>query len=141
MVSFNIKPEPKELQEVDLERRKFVTALGAGLAAAAVMQTLPILLDDDQSTSKVKRPPGATNQSLIDHCVRCGACVRVCPAGVLHPATLESGVKGFWTPVRDGQCAYGCHACGDVCPTGAIPKLSEVKKNSRMRNNPSSAEH
>jgi NAD-dependent dihydropyrimidine dehydrogenase PreA subunit len=31
------------------------------------------------------------------------------------------------TPVlvpRIGQCDYGCNACGQVCPTGAIPGLT-----------------
>ena len=35
-------------------------------------------------------------------------------------------MEGVWTPrlvPRLGQCDYGCNACGQVCPSGAIPPL------------------
>jgi NAD-dependent dihydropyrimidine dehydrogenase PreA subunit len=45
----------------------------------------------------------------------------------LQPSGLEEiGLKGLWTPhlvSRLGQCDYGCHACGQVCPSGAIRPL------------------
>jgi NAD-dependent dihydropyrimidine dehydrogenase PreA subunit len=45
----------------------------------------------------------------------------------LQPSFAESGWSGFWSPVlapRLGHCDYGCNACGQACPTGAIPKLA-----------------
>jgi Pyruvate/2-oxoacid:ferredoxin oxidoreductase delta subunit len=44
----------------------------------------------------------------------------------LQPSLFEAGWEGLWTPVlvsRLGYCAYSCNACGQVCPTGAIPSL------------------
>ena len=42
-----------------------------------------------------------------------------------------AGAEGLWTPVlvpRLGYCDYSCHACGEVCPTGAIPRLTLDEK-------------
>jgi ferredoxin len=57
--------------------------------------------------------------------------MKVCPTTVLQPALTEAGLEGVWTPVlvtRLGYCDYGCTACGDICPTGAIPTLSLEEK-------------
>jgi len=40
---------------------------------------------------------------------------------------LESGIEGVWTPImnmRMGYCELNCTLCGQVCPTGAIQKIS-----------------
>ncbi|MHB1319362.1 MAG: flavodoxin, partial [Anaerolineae bacterium] len=43
-----------------------------------------------------------------------------------------AGIEGLWTPVlapRQGYCNYGCNSCGQICPTGAIPRLDmDVKR-------------
>lgn len=111
-------------------------ALGAaipGVAAAAnairPKQTDPYLL----------RPPGAAGEKkFLDLCVRCGECMKVCPTGVLQPAVLESGVEGLFSPrlvprlvFEQTFCEYACTLCGQVCPTGAIPQLTEAAKHSR----------
>jgi MauM/NapG family ferredoxin protein len=77
------------------------------------------------------RPPGAEEQHLLSACVRCGACLRACPTHGLQPALSEAGLEGLWTPIlmpRLGNCDYGCTACGETCPTGAIPLLSLADK-------------
>jgi len=66
-------------------------------------------------------------EEFLSKCIRCGACIKVCPTAGLQPSGLdEVGLKGLWTPhlvPRLGQCDYGCHACGQVCPSGAIRPL------------------
>ncbi|HMK92173.1 MAG TPA: 4Fe-4S dicluster domain-containing protein, partial [Thermoleophilia bacterium] len=58
--------------------------------------------------------------------------INVCPTNVLQPATLaESGLEGLWTPVMDfavGFCQLNCTLCSEVCPTGAIQKISLAEK-------------
>jgi Pyruvate/2-oxoacid:ferredoxin oxidoreductase delta subunit len=57
--------------------------------------------------------------------------MKVCPTSGLQPVLFESGIEGLWTPhlvPRLGQCDYGCNACGQVCPSGAIPSLSLEQK-------------
>ena len=52
--------------------------------------------------------------------------MKVCPTSGLQPALAEAGLEGIWTPIlkpRLGYCDYGCNACGQVCPSGAIPPL------------------
>jgi len=58
--------------------------------------------------------------------------MKVCITNGLQPVTLESGARGVWTPQlvpEIGYCEYHCTLCGNVCPTGAIPKLQpEIKQ-------------
>jgi len=52
-------------------------------------------------------------------------------AGALHHAFFEAGIEGLWTPIlipRIGYCEYSCVLCGQVCPTGAIQKITELQK-------------
>ena len=45
------------------------------------------------------------------------------------------GVSGLWAPVlvpRIGHCEYSCNACGQICPTNAIPRLSLEQKQSAI---------
>ncbi|MFH1029440.1 MAG: 4Fe-4S dicluster domain-containing protein, partial [Pseudomonadota bacterium] len=60
-----------------------------------------------------------------------GECMKVCLKNALYPATWQSGIEGFYTPVmipRLGYCEYNCTLCGQVCPTAAIPALSVENK-------------
>jgi len=47
-----------------------------------------------------------------DQCLRCGACVAVCPQGAL--TLTEHGVK-----VDSDKCV-SCGICQKMCPVGAI---------------------
>jgi ferredoxin len=77
------------------------------------------------------RPPGANLADFSTLCIRCSACVRVCPTQGLQPSFFEGGVQNLLTPrlvSRLGYCSFGCNACGQVCPTGAIPELALEEK-------------
>jgi polyferredoxin len=114
----------------DTERRTALAAMGAGamfLPAARVADSL-----DVNYHSKVIRPPGAVEErGFLERCIRCAECMKVCPNNALHPAFFEAGVEGLWTPIliaRIGYCEFSCVLCGQVCPTGAIQKISEKEK-------------
>ena len=54
---------------------------------------------------------------LEDACVRCGACVRACPAGVLtHPS--PEGLPEV------GTGCMGCFACYNACPEAALKAVA-----------------
>lgn len=63
----------------------------------------------------MRRPPGAREEAqLLDRCVACGDCVRVCPEGRL--ALAADGA-----PMVLGQSAcLQCGLCSDVCSRDAI---------------------
>jgi ferredoxin len=68
---------------------------------------------------------------FLRRCIRCGECLKVCIGGALHPAFLQAGATGLWTPLlvpRIGYCEYNCTLCGQVCPTGAIRLLPLAQK-------------
>ncbi len=77
--------------------------------------------------ASVIRPPGSLSErEFLNACVRCGACMKVCPTNALHPAFLEAGLEGVYTPrlvPRIGWCEKNCVLCTEICPTGAIRKL------------------
>lgn len=81
---------------------------------------------------RVIRPPGSVEEAeFLERCVKCDQCLRVCPTNVLQPTLLEAGLEGLWTPVmnmRLGYCELNCVLCGQVCPTGAIQRLSIPQK-------------
>ena len=78
------------------------------------------------------RPPASLKEPhFLDRCVRCGNCMKVCITNGLQPVLLESGFSGIWTPQlvpEIGYCEYNCTLCGNVCPTGAIQRLSLYEK-------------
>ena len=79
-------------------------------------------------------PPGADGvEGFARRCVGCQLCVTQCPNQVLRPlkarhpgAPLEmmQPVMGF----EHGYCRPECTACGDVCPAGAIRRLTPQQK-------------
>jgi MauM/NapG family ferredoxin protein len=82
--------------------------------------------------TQLLRPPGVLREEdFLDKCVRCGECMKVCLRSALYPASLQTGLYSLYTPTivpRLGYCEYNCSLCGQVCPTGAIPKLPLEQK-------------
>ena len=110
----------------DLERRKALTSLAAGAALVPVLRSLAP--DRDRRV----RPPGALDEkAFLARCIRCGACMKVCPNNALQASFAEAGIEGLWTPVvvpRIGYCEPSCVLCGQVCPTGAIWEFTAKQK-------------
>ncbi|MBI5440994.1 MAG: 4Fe-4S binding protein, partial [Deltaproteobacteria bacterium] len=110
-------------------RRALLASAGLGALAALAPR---VRAEERERPFDFLRPPGAKpEEEFVRRCVRCGACMRVCPRGALHPSLFEAGLGGLWTPrlvPRLGYCEYHCRLCGQVCPTGAIGYLEEGKK-------------
>lgn len=100
--------------------------LKAALTAAGVYALSPALLPSTQAG--LLRPPGAlAGAQFALACSRCGRCMKACPSQCLQPAPLTGGFANYLSPViipRQARCEL-CMICQDVCPTGAITKISE----------------
>jgi polyferredoxin/Pyruvate/2-oxoacid:ferredoxin oxidoreductase delta subunit len=119
---------PARWQPYDPSRRQALAVVGASVAGVALTGVEPISRRDPPT---MIRPPGALLTDFDSLCVRCSACVRVCPTQGLQPILFQAGVQNLLTPrlvPRLGYCNYGCAACGQVCPTRAIPELALEEK-------------
>ncbi len=124
--SGHFRPAPARLY--DPTRRQFIGAGAAALAAVGLFASERAAVREHP---RLIRPPGARKEEFLSQCIRCGICVKVCPTSGLQPSFAEAGWAGFWTPVlvpRLGHCDYPCNACGQACPTSAIPRLAVEQK-------------
>ena len=124
--------------ETDLSRRAWITAGIAGLVSVPLARASDGV-DPRPNPARI-RPPGALDEpDFLAKCLKCGACMKVCPTGGLQPALYEAGVEGFWSPIlipRIGYCESSCTLCGQVCPTGAITHLKLADKVGNMPEKP-----
>ena len=121
-----------------MNRREFLGATATAAASAAAFAA-----DDkvfDGGLAEVTRPgtperkhplvPAGSGSfdSFTKKCVGCQLCVEACPHRVLRPSMdpkrLGQPEMGF----DCGWCRPDCNKCGEVCPAGAIKKMSPEEK-------------
>jgi polyferredoxin len=128
-IRIRLARKPAPVEEFDLSRRQALGALATGAAGALLLGTDLRLRRDNPRRI---RPPGVIDESaFLSTCLRCSQCMKICPTTALQPALTEAGLAGMWTPIlvpRVGYCDFGCTACGQVCPSGAIPLLALEEK-------------
>jgi MauM/NapG family ferredoxin protein len=130
-INYKFLPPPSLTTDaLDFERRKVLTAAASGLAAVPLMRASDGF--GPRPHPERIRPPGALAEAgFLERCIKCGACMKVCPTGALQPALHEAGLEGVWSPIlvpRLGACEHACILCGHVCPTGAIQELTVAEK-------------
>jgi MauM/NapG family ferredoxin protein len=122
------RPAPARQQSPespDVSRRRALAAVAGGAIA------FPLLRSAASSANRPRpaliRPPGSLpEKEFLARCVKCSACMAVCPTGGLQPALTQGGFETLWSPVlvpRIGHCEAACNRCGHQCPTGAIRPL------------------
>lgn len=115
-----------------MNRRRFLAAL------FAVLSYIPIWIVAGKTPpprrKRFLRPPGALKErDFLNQCIGCFKCATACPNDCIEMADFKYGFENAFTPVihpRSKGCTL-CMRCTEVCPTGALEKLSanlEVSK-------------
>jgi len=126
-----------EMPGPDLSRRQFIASAVSG-AAVVPMLRISGHLGKNWDPALV-RPPGALpEKAFLSRCIKCGQCMRICPTNVIHPAGLQGGLEGLWSPVLNFRigtsgCQFNCIACGNLCPTAAIRPITLDERLGRNR--------
>lgn len=121
----------------DASRRHFLTgaALLAGAVAAKAQEKkvdggLAVILDKKvpHRTTPIV-PPGAQGLwHMARHCTGCQLCVSACPNGVLRPSTDLRTLMQPESSYERGYCRPECTKCSEVCPAGAIHRITPEEK-------------
>ena len=132
----NAPVTPSEAKESQ-GRRAFMTgaALAVGTAALKAQEKkvdggFATILDKEVPNRDVPvTPPGSKSiRDFYRRCTACQLCVAECPNQVLRPST---DLKHFMQPEMSyerGYCRPECTRCSEVCPTGAILKITREEK-------------
>lgn len=123
----------------DTSRRAFMTAT-AMLAGSTLVRSqekkvdggLAVILDKKVPKRATPiAPPGAVSlKNLADHCTGCQLCVSVCPNNVLRPSSNILTLMQPESSYERGHCRPECTKCSEVCPAGAITKITRAEKSS-----------
>ncbi|WP_243349951.1 4Fe-4S binding protein [Parabacteroides sp. FAFU027] len=128
------KQEAAPVSEINSSRRTFMLTSGAVVAALATAKAETLTGKKDEILSrKPIMPPGAGHlEHFNTKCTGCQLCVSKCPMHVLKPAALEYGISGIMQPrlafSTHVYCNQDCTICSEVCPTGALTKLTVEEK-------------
>lgn len=124
-------------QTIDTERRKFMTVTAA-VGATMAVEAQEMKVDGAVAVIEQKKVPNrntplkpAGAQSLKnfeDHCTGCQLCVSECPNNVLRPSKDFSTLLQPEMHYDRGYCRPECTRCSEVCPTGAIRKVTREEK-------------
>lgn len=116
-----------------IKRRKLLIAGTLALMTGAAVTARLNLIKTAKKIKNMILPPGALNlDEFQKKCFNCNLCVQQCPQKIIKKAD-----KNFNAPHIEygdfGHCEYNCHNCGDVCPTGAVKRITlEEKQKTRI---------
>lgn len=123
----------------DAGRRDALAIIGLAVSAAALSAQEQhgdgslAVLEAKQIPPRAISPKPAGSRSIrhfSDACTACQLCVSNCPNGVLRPSTKLSNFMQPEMSFEKGYCRPECTRCSEVCPGGAITKLTKEEKSS-----------
>ena len=131
-----VKETPKE----GMERRAFIATASLVAVSAATAKAQEKLTDGGLAPIVEKEvlkreteilPPGAVGMThFSSRCTGCQLCVSKCPNNVLRPSADLMTLMQPRSSYEKGFCRPECTVCSEVCPTGAIKKITREEKSS-----------
>ena len=134
----------KETVQADNGRRAFMTGTAVALGAAALKgveaRAQEIAKKTDGGFARVLpkqaperevplTPPGSRSvKDFYRHCTGCQLCVAECPNNVLRPSTDLEHLMQPQMSYEKGFCRPECTRCSELCPAGAIEKITREEK-------------
>ena len=123
--------------ENGVTRRSFLTIAGT-FAVASTIKAQQLHVDGGLADIEDKKipdrktpiaPPGADSLShMKQHCTACQLCISACPNHILRPSGKLSTLMQPEMSYERGYCRPECTACSQVCPTGAIKRITTAEK-------------
>ncbi|MDR0413661.1 MAG: 4Fe-4S dicluster domain-containing protein [Dysgonamonadaceae bacterium] len=121
-------------EEAGMTRRSFLVT---STAMAASVPLLPAWASGQAPSDATKRtpvtPPGSVSLAHFKQkCTACHLCITHCPQQILKPAGFNFGLQYAFKPhlvfYEMAFCNYSCTVCSEICPNGAIVRLTEEEK-------------
>lgn len=120
----------KESEDIalDIGRREFLVKGGSFiLLALAFRAGLTYTRRVGQKFKKAVLPAGAGSvNEFANHCLNCDLCVKNCPMKIIKKADAEFPVVHL--DYERSHCDYNCKRCSEVCPSGALKRISLAQK-------------
>ena len=137
-------PSAQNDKKADNGRRAFMTGTAVALGAAAFKgveaRAQEIAKKTDGGFARVLpkqaperevplTPPGSRSvKDFYRHCTGCQLCVAECPNNVLRPSTDLEHLMQPQMSYEKGFCRPECTRCSELCPAGAIEKITREEK-------------
>jgi polyferredoxin len=116
-----------------MNRRSFILASGAMAATVPFVPAWAKPAEIDVTKLKPITPPGSKSLTHFKkHCTACHLCITHCPQQILKPAGFNYGIDYAFKPhmvfYEMAFCNFECTVCSEICPNGAIEKLTVEEK-------------
>ncbi len=140
-------PVAEPVEATDKGRRAFLVG-GAAAIGGSLLSSIPMRAEEEEIKDKKRDggfaevlPKKAPNrktpitpfgsesvEKFYKHCTACQLCVTVCPNNVLRPSSRLEHLMQPEMSFEKGYCRPECVKCSEVCPAGAILKITPEEK-------------
>lgn len=109
-------------------RRKFLIGSTAVITLVAAYKAgIKISSNIATKIKDVILPPGAGSaERFANKCLNCNLCVENCPMKIIKKK--DNTYPSVHIEFGKNYCSYNCNKCSDICPSGAIRRLSLKEK-------------